>query len=101
MRAAREGAQFIDESLVPRRLDHPDKAMLTLRHERIGAVLFRALFAFTGDAIALQQAGEVVRFELASAAWILRNADIAGGAVNPGRGEDPLLAFSRAEPAAD
>jgi hypothetical protein len=53
MRALREGAQFVDEVLIPGSLDELDETMLALGGEWIGAILFTVGFAFGRNDVAL------------------------------------------------
>src|SRR3974377_1868889 len=101
MRPIGERTKFVDKVAVPWRLKQLDEAMLALRHKWIGAILFVALFAFARDPIALQQAGQVMRLELASTARVLRDADTASGPVTDGGRTNFLLALAGAKPTTD
>src|SRR5580704_9270589 len=57
MRTIGESAKLFDEGLIPWRFDHLDKAVFTLGHERISAVLFRALFPFSRDMVVIGFSG--------------------------------------------
>src|ERR1700684_2571238 len=75
MSAAEEGAQFIDEGLVPITCEQLDEAMLALRGKGIGAPFLIPLFALGANRITPQLTREISSLEFASLSGVLWDPD--------------------------